>query len=294
MINLVAHFYQGKQGKLFRLSRTPEKIKGHILYISPLFEEANQTRHMITKVANHAFDLGYQSIVFDHFGTGDSEGELFHCDLTLWQQDIVNQLQEIKRHSDLPITLSVSLSAGLLLCAEILSLVEHVHFWQVELNGARFVRQLKRLALAAGIEKRDRAEHGVVTPEEMIAIAGYEIPSGLLQQLAEQDINGANYAEQQFELNCCWFEWTPVGQKISAVREKQLTQCQQVFAEKIDFRPMEESKFWQATELVNASQLLTHSIEVFDRQLTSRKVSKRQNSEVALQVPQDNSGGHDA
>ena len=99
MININAEFFQGTQGKLFRLIRSPKDLQGHVLYLSPLFEQANQTRHMFTRSALNAYEQGLESVVFDHYGTGDSEGELTEASLVLWQQDIVAQLTEIKKRS---------------------------------------------------------------------------------------------------------------------------------------------------------------------------------------------------
>jgi len=281
MISLTADFYQGEQGKLFRLIRTPEKIYGQILFVAPLFEEANQTRHIITKVANQAYNLGYRSVVYDHFGTGDSEGDLFQCNLSAWRQDIINQLKAMKQQSSSPVTLSVSLSAGLLLHADIINEVDYVHCWQVELNGARFVRQLKRLALAADMENDTAVEQDVINhqggkqkidnPKEVTVIAGYEIPNTLLQQLAEQNISTDRLEGQQctYQSGCHWFEWLRAEQEISSARAKQLSQCQQAFSTKIKFHSMNESKFWQATELIDSPQLLIDTKQIFHEQLES-------------------------
>ncbi|TPH15555.1 hypothetical protein [Litorilituus lipolyticus] len=321
MITLAAEFYQGEQGKLFRLIRTPEEIHGHILFVAPLFEEANLTRHMITKVANQAYNLGYHSVVYDHFGTGDSEGDLRQSDLRIWQQDIINQLRALKQHTSLPVTLSVSLSAGLLLCADIINEVDYVQCWQVELNGARFVRQLKRIALAADMDNDTAVAKSVVNPQgdkqkvdsqEVTVIAGYEIPNTLLQQLVKQNITIDHLEGQQtlYQSVCHWFEWLSAEQDISSARAKQLSQCQQVFSTKIKFYTINEGKFWQATELINSPQLLAETKQIFHGQLESTylngqgmnqehipSIQQAENSivkPIVKSISQENSGTHDA
>ena len=153
MINTKAEFTQGKAGQLFRLTRTPECVQGHLFFLPPLFEQANQTRHMLTRSAINAYQHGIESIVFDYYGTGDSAGELKEASLLLWQQDIIAQLIEIKNRSAEVIILSVSLSAALLLNNEMLSIIDGLILVQAEFNGKRFVQQFKRLALAANLDK---------------------------------------------------------------------------------------------------------------------------------------------
>ena len=134
MNKINAEFIQGTQGKLFRLSRSPERVLGHIVYLPPLFEQANKTRHMLTRSALGLYQHGLESIIVDHYGTGDSEGELHEASLLLWQQDIIAQLTEIKHRSSQPIILSVSLSAALLLNNDILALIDGLLFVQPEFN----------------------------------------------------------------------------------------------------------------------------------------------------------------
>lgn len=256
-------FYRGAEGPLFRITRTPEQIRAHILFIAPLFEQANQTRHHITRSAINAYHQGMQSIVFDHSGTGDSGGELIDASLTLWQQDILSQISEIKADSSQAIFLSLSLSAVLLLSDEIISNVDAVILLQPDFNGKRFVQQFKRLALVAELTQYDNSQNKNVGEKQVIEVAGYQMQSNLLVDLAGQSLNKLADSSVDFY----WFEWQATDEELSPGRVKQ----QASFVSKNNkchIQQVADVKFWQATELQVAQLFLTQEQLVFSQLLT--------------------------
>ena len=188
MISTHVEFYQGAKGPLFRIIRTPEHVLAHLLFIAPLFEQANQTRHHITRSAINGYHQGLQTIVYDHYGTGDSAGELVEANLSLWQQDIQRQIEAIKANSAKAIYLSLPLSAVLLLSNEMLTLVDGLILLQPDFNGKRFVHQFKRLALVAKLTQADKKHSAEMNGQENLDIAGYTIDKNLLEQLAGQNL----------------------------------------------------------------------------------------------------------
>ena len=268
-------FYQGTRGPLFRIIRTPEKILAHLIFIAPLFEQANQTRHHITRSAINAYQQGMQSIVFDHYGTGDSAGELIDASLALWQQDLLHQLTEIKTNSSKDILLSLPLSAVLLLSDKILSQVAGVILLQPDFNGKRFVQQFKRLALAAQLSKNnnsegDKAKDAETSKLNIIEIAGYQMQSNLLDELAGQHI--AKLAD--FNIDCHWFEWLEKSAELSPGRIKQ----QQAIADKnnkLSIQYIDDVKFWQASELQVAQCFLSQEQRIFSQLALSQLSSSK-------------------
>ena len=257
MVSTNVEFYQATKGPLFRIIRTPEKILAHLLFIAPLFEQANQTRHHITRSAINAYSQGMQSIVFDHYGTGDSHGELIDANLVLWQQDILCQLRELKAQSSHAIYLSLPLSAVLLLTDEMLGLIHGVILLQPDFNGKRFVKQFKRIALAAGLTEGNKPKNTSEDEDRIVEIAGYVMKSNLLDELAGQTINKL----ADFNINCYWFEWQEKAEALSPSRLKQ-----QAFANKSNklfIHQIDDVKFWQATELQIAQFFLTQEVSLF-------------------------------
>lgn len=271
MININTEFFQGSQGKLFRLIRSPQQVQGHVLYLSPLFEQANQTRHMFTRSAVNIYPQGLESIIFDHYGTGDSAGELNEASLVLWQQDIVAQLTEIKQRSIQPIILSVSLSAALLLNDEILAIIDGMVLVQAEFNGKRFVQQFKRLALAAELSQ-SKTDESALNQDEL-AIAGYVMKRQLLEQLSEQNVTRLSQIKQ----SCCWFEWQAAKSELSAGRVKHYQMFQSAFVNEGDsclFYAIDDIKYWQSTELEVATEYLATEQQAVMQLLTSIAAKK--------------------
>ncbi len=253
MINTKAEFYQGSQGKLFRLLRTPISVVGHMIFVAPLFEEANRTRHMVTRASIDAYKLGYQSIIFDHFGTGDSEGELLCATLTCWQQDLLQQIGDIKAKSNMPITLSVQLSAALLLNNKIITHVDNLHLWQPQFNGKRFVQQFKRLSFASVLTNSNSEQPKEAGLPQKQTISGYTMSCQLLDDLAMQSIQCISGGGIHFQ----WFEWLRPGNKLSKERTNQQEQFKMIATKSsMVFHTLTDNKFWQMTELVLSDQLL--------------------------------------
>ena len=275
MISTQVEFYQGIKGPLFRLIRTPEKVLAHLIFIAPLFEQANQTRHHNTRSAINAYQQGMQSIVFDHYGTGDSAGELIDANLDLWQQDILQQLADIAADSTKAIYLSLPLSAVLLLSDEILTQVDGVMLLQPDFNGKRFVQQFKRLALAAQLTKNsntqvDKPKGAEISEPVVIDIAGYQMQPKLLDELARQNVNTL----ADFQLDCYWFEWQEKSAELSPGRVKQ----QQALADKssqLFVQQVDDVKFWQASELQISPSFLMQEQFVFTKLVLSKLASQR-------------------
>lgn len=271
MISTQVEFYQGAKGPLFRIIRTPEKVLAHLIFIAPLFEQANQTRHHITRSALNAYQEGLQSIIFDHYGTGDSAGELNDANLALWQQDILKQLADIRVKSAQAIYLSLPLSAVLLLSDEILSLVDGVMLLQPDFNGKRFVQQFKRLALAAQLTKHNppqgdnKSKQIETSTQQTVDIAGYQMQPDLLDQLTGQSVNTL----ADFNIDCYWFEWQKKSEELSPSRSKQ----QQAVANKNNkllVQQIDDVKFWQASELQIVQSFLRQEQLIFTKLALSR------------------------
>jgi exosortase A-associated hydrolase 2 len=208
---------------------------------------------MTTRSALNAYQQGLESIVFDHYGTGDSEGELNQANLSVWQADIICLLVEIKNRSSLPIFLSISLSAALLINDDMLALIDGIIFVQAEFNGKRFVQQFKRLALAAELNKPTPVEQQFQSDE--VAIAGYSMKKQLLNQLSHQAIENLSAIKQPYY----WFEWQAINSELSMARANQYQKFLDIhLSGKNDnhFIAIDDIKYWQSTELEIAGKYL--------------------------------------
>jgi exosortase A-associated hydrolase 2 len=258
MINIKVEFFKASHGNIFRLIRTPVDVRAHIIYLTPLFEQANQTRHMHTRLSLNAYQLGVESIVFDHYGSGDSSGDLVEASLFIWQQDILQQIKLLRTISTKPIFISSLLSSALLLTEEIISLSQGLILAQPEFNGKRFMQQFKRLALVSNMTSSD-VKTDVMNSyieKEQIEIAGYILQKSLFDDLARQTINRISTTSlSDKKLPTYWLEWCNDEEELPLSRSKQ----QMYFSsknEQVVCSSTDELKFWQSTELEISSKLV--------------------------------------
>ena len=62
--------------------------RGHVVFIPPFGEEMNRCRSLVATQARSFALSGYDCTLIDFFGTGDSDGELADCTLTVWYDNI--------------------------------------------------------------------------------------------------------------------------------------------------------------------------------------------------------------
>lgn len=270
---LCAEFWQGPNGKLFRIKRVPNNPSACILFVPPLFEEMNRHRHVVTRAAIVAYQCGIGSIVYDAFGTGDSQGDLTDVDLSMWQNELLAQIQEIQNESvdntveksSINIILCLPGSAALLLSPEIVKSISAIQCWQAEFSGKKFVKQLKRLALAQNLHLSKHSQETLAkssslenntnsssVENERVEIAGYCMKAQLISALEAQQIDAVFNTQEalgkpEFKLTLIEFVDEPEN-KLALARENQLKKIQQYCP--VTSVIIAEKKYWQATELL--------------------------------------------
>ena len=86
-------FIDGTAGRLFAiyLAPAPEAPRrGAVLYLPPFAEEMNRSRRMVLLQARRMVELGYQVLIVDLYGTGDSEGDFADARWAIWRADYLN------------------------------------------------------------------------------------------------------------------------------------------------------------------------------------------------------------
>lgn len=248
---LKANFVAGEKGLLYQVSRQVTPCLGVVLYISPLFESVNQVRHVYTKSASENVTQGFSSLIYDHFGCGDSQGELLEATFSLWQDDLLTQIMQLKRgllaHQSL--TLVAFSSAALLLNAQILQHVDSVQLWQPEINGEKYVKQFKRLQLL---------ESSVNThlPDTDIEISGYLMKKTLLAEIKAQ-----NLAVSMMNCPLHWLEILADNQQhMLPSRAKEARSI----VDSAQLLVLNDSHFWQTSDLQIPLKLIRASNQLLE------------------------------
>ena len=187
-----AEFVPGARGALFLLRHEArDAALGNVVYLPPFAEEMNKCRRMSQLQARRLAAAGYDVLMPDLHGTGDSSGDFSDGDWEVWLRDI-EHLVGTGFRADRPLTLW-GCRLGALLALDLVRRgklpATDLLLWQPAVNGELFMQQFLRLKVAAQMlgaagEKqttallRDRLLGG-----EGIEVAGYLLSSPLYRAI---------------------------------------------------------------------------------------------------------------
>lgn len=184
-----AFFLKGGSGDLFCIGELhPDRnlARQSVLIVPPFAEEMNKSRHLMAALARQAGHAGYDVLLFDFFGTGDSEGDFSDASITVWRSDI----DAVIRHMDPQARLHiVGFRAGALMAVDAATRHE-VHSLTLvhpQLSGKQQLDDMLRLRLTASLmgggRERISALRRRLLAGDTLEIAGYrlspELASGL-------------------------------------------------------------------------------------------------------------------
>lgn len=136
--------------------------------------------------------MGYNVLLFDLFGTGDSSGEFAEATWSIWQQNIQTVVDWLTQQNITTIDLW-GLRTGNLLAMEYASgsqqKIGRLLCWQPVLNGDVFVTQFLRLRVAAAMMDNQAPREKIsdlkakLLAGQSLEVAGYGLTKYLLEPL---------------------------------------------------------------------------------------------------------------
>ena len=152
---------EGRSGRLLSVVHAPGAVPavGAIVVAPPFAEEMNKSRRMITLFAQAAAQGGFETVVPDLTGTGDSDGEFADARWDDWSDDLERVLAAARRRTGrAPILLAIR--SGALLASSVLErdpyAARALLLWAPVTNGDRFMKQFLRLRMAASLSQAQR------------------------------------------------------------------------------------------------------------------------------------------
>jgi exosortase A-associated hydrolase 2 len=184
-----AFFLNGGNGDLFcigELHPDAEVARESVLIVPPFAEEMNKSRHLMAALARRAGHAGYDVLLFDFFGTGDSEGDFADASIRVWRSDI----DAVIRHMNPQVRLHiVGFRAGALIAVDATArhAVHSLTLVHPQLSGKQQLDEMLRLRLTASLmgggRERISALRRRLLAGDTLEIAGYrlspELASGL-------------------------------------------------------------------------------------------------------------------
>lgn len=243
--------------------------RGQLLYLHPFAEEMNKSRRMAALLARALAGCGFEVLLIDLKGCGDSAGEFGEASWNDWLDDALLGVRWLQSQAGgaQPLWLA-GLRAGCLLAAQTQARLDtpaHLLLMQPPASGKPLLQQFLRLKLAAelgdGPNKGGMAElRATLERGEPLEIAGYALGAALALGLEAASLAPAAPARGLQRL--VWLElssrpdaeWTPVA-----------LQTQQRWREAghaLDARLLSGPAFWQSTELEQAPALIEAACEL--------------------------------
>jgi len=265
-------FLNTDAGKLLITQFIPDiehSIRLNVIVVPPFAEEANKSRKMLADFGRQAATYNIRVSLIDLFGTGDSEGDFCAASWAIWQQNIKDLYQELKRQDpDVDIQF-VGLRTGALLAldycmqqSQAVNTPQSLMLWQPVLNGQQFITQFMRLRLAADMMntqakltmadlQQELAENG------SIEIAGYNLNHSLSEAIAQ--LNLMHLTQLPVDLKLAWVEiGLPPTQKIKPISQKTIAQWQ--LHNNVSSCFINGDSFWQTQEITQVEELTNFSI----------------------------------
>jgi len=258
-------FIPSELGPLFAMYFTSSSRSNSqcIVHIPAFAEEMNKSRHMVSMQARAFADQGYSVLVFDLWGTGDSQGEFSEATLEIWLNNIESVISWLHDKGYQSIHLW-GLRLGVLLAIEYVhkydSYIDQLICWQPVLNGGQFVMQFLRLRVAAAMMDKNAPQEKTsdlkkqLMDGQSVEVAGYLLNPELM-------IPMLNIKVKNFSLNnikrCYVFELTEGVELQANYATAQWAEEQEG---KVVIDVINGSCFW-------ATQEISESIELIDQSL---------------------------
>lgn len=225
-----AFFLSAANGQRFCLLHKPplgHPVRGGVVYIHPLAEELNRSRHVAALQARTLALAGYVVLQIDLYGCGDSSGDF--CDATwdTWVADVLLARQHLATQLGcVAQTLWLwGLRSGCLLGAAValhdadnMTCVAgagqatktpvKLLFWQPVLSGQQHLNQFLRLKMATDLVQGKRSAGTAELVQQLaggqpVEVGGYTVSPGLASGLAQAtlDVLGTSARVVCFEVS---------------------------------------------------------------------------------------------
>lgn len=238
-----------------------------MVFVPPFAEEMNKCRPMMTRQARRLADQGFSSIVFDLYGTGDSQGEFGEATWNDWILNLLTIVRSNLIEIDRPLWL-VSVRLGALLALDALKnsdvRVAGLVLWNPVLTGKTHINQFLRLRLASDIFAKDGQPDSVTDLRNTLAagssleVAGYELSNRLvnpIDSLQLQDLVDPN-------VRTWLIESVEGDNRKSSIAARKMADRSAASGADITLMTVDGPPFWATQEIAVAPNLIEQTSDI--------------------------------
>ena len=264
-------FLPSAAGRLFVIYHAPEQHHSdptNVVLIPPFAEEMNKSRRTFTLLAHRLAKLGIGTLLFDLYGTGDSEGDFAAARWDIWLQDLDHVFRWLDQQGSVKVhALGLRLGGALLLdyYRQNRRAMEQLILWQPVTSGQMFMNQFLRLRLAADMLADEQSAPSSqdlcqqLASGQALEVAGYELSAELyssIEALRFDDLIAG------LDLPVHWFDIIPHADRPIPVASQKAVE-QLATHTLVTSRTVAGEPFWSTPEITVVPELLEHTADLF-------------------------------
>lgn len=253
-------FLNGCQGDLFvQIVASQSPGSPHWIIHFPAFaEEMNKSRPMVSAQARRLSAQGYNVVIPDWYGTGDSCGDFGQATWSTWRADAEYLIEWLQRQGAQSIRFW-GLRLGALLAAEVATThpPAQLIFWQPVLSGEQALTQFLRVRMVASMVQGEKESAAALKQRllagESLEVAGYQLSSELARALMERKLAQLELPES---IGVQWYEVVGDADKGLLPVSANLVQRWQSQGRRVETASICAPAFWATQEITMAGALL--------------------------------------
>ncbi len=266
-IEISPDFLSTSNGNIFFLETARENSwnKNLVILIPPFAEEMNKSRKIFSSFQHQLSSNKYRTVLFDLFGTGDSQGEFSDATWLLWQQNLIDIIKYVfEKYPEVKINF-VALRTGALLLNNSLhqlpnhysSAIHQIHYWNPVFNASQFINQFLRLKLTGDIIRADGEKLTTKTLKQQLLkqgtmeVAGYQLSADLVEEFEQAD---ASLPKLDNLHNIHFYEISSSA-KITSALSNYISKLQEHHYQ-IETHSLTGPKFWVSQEICISQPLI--------------------------------------
>ena len=269
---ILPEFVETSGGCLFVIRHEPAKTDtlGHaIVFVPPFAEEMNRCRRMVALQARSLADRGFSAVIFDLFGTGDSEGDFADATWDQWKENLRIIVQRCRDRGSDQISF-VAIRTGALLLSDsdpsVVDIASRIVLWQPCLSGRQYLRQFLRLKLVAGIGNEPLGGGSIdqlvekLRSGQSLEIAGYELARDLAIPMEKSSMRlPAGHSSTKVD----WFELAPNEQVGLTPTSRKFLESANGKGTLVNTHVLSGPRFWDTVEAVVLPELTELTMHQF-------------------------------
>lgn len=256
--------------RLFALQILPTgPCTGAMLYLPAFAEEMNRCRSHVTAQARALAAIGYQCLLLDPYGTGESDGDIIDGDWDTWLADASAAAQWLVQQTGQPLTLW-GVRTGALLAAELAAApaVAGLLLWQPVLDGKVFLNQYLRLRIASQMVNDSAREttdiiRARLSAGDIVEVAGYPLTGRMADSLAARRMEDFTGIASK---RIAWAEIVAKPGQPMALPSRKLIEKLQTAGARVTSQAVACPMMWQVHERVEAPALLQATLALMGEQ----------------------------